>query len=99
MNEKQAKHSRDLATVSHAVIKFLGLVFTTAAKHSAALRANEFAQSSPAQPCRPQLICLSKYRMCQRATAVNQTPSSPVFNTANNTLNGLDVYGVQGPAL
>jgi hypothetical protein len=28
MNEEQAKYARDLATVSHAVIKFLGLVFT-----------------------------------------------------------------------
>ena len=28
MNEEQVKYARDLATVSHAVIKFLGLVFT-----------------------------------------------------------------------
>ena len=28
MNEEQIKYARDLATVSHAVIKFLGLVFT-----------------------------------------------------------------------
>jgi hypothetical protein len=28
MNEEQVTHARDLATVSHAVIKFLGLVFT-----------------------------------------------------------------------
>jgi hypothetical protein len=34
MNEEQAKYSRDLVTVSHAVIKFLGLVFTLPAVYS-----------------------------------------------------------------
>lgn len=37
--------------------------------------------------------------MRQRATAVDQPPCFPVFNTADNTLDGLDVSGVQGPSL
>lgn len=28
MNEEQVKYARDLATVSHAVIKFIALAFT-----------------------------------------------------------------------
>jgi hypothetical protein len=34
MNEEQAKYARDLATVSHAVIKFLGIVFTLPAVYN-----------------------------------------------------------------
>lgn len=34
MNEEQVKYARDLSTVSHAVIKFLGLVFTLPAIYS-----------------------------------------------------------------
>ena len=45
------------------------------------------------------LVHFSKYCMCQWATAVNQPLSPPVFNTANNALNGFDVYRVQGPTL
>ncbi len=33
MNEEQIKYARDLATVSHAVIKLLGLIFTLPAVH------------------------------------------------------------------
>src|SRR5260221_883793 len=37
--------------------------------------------------------------MRQRTTAVDQPPFSPVFNMANNTLDGFDVSKVQGPIL
>src|SRR6266852_1795325 len=63
------------------------------------LRTNGFVQSSLARSRHRRLIDLSKYRMCQRATAVNQPPFSPVFNTANNALDGFDVSRVQGPTL
>jgi len=34
MDEEQIKYARDLATVSHAVIKFLGLTFTLPAVYN-----------------------------------------------------------------
>ena len=37
--------------------------------------------------------------MRQRTTAVDQAPFLPVFNTADNALDGFDVSGVQGPSL
>ncbi len=54
-------------------------------------------QSSLTWLCCRQLICFSKYRMCQQATTVNQPPFPLVFNMANNTLDGFDVSRVQGP--
>ncbi len=54
-------------------------------------------QSSLAWSCHCQLICFSKYHMCQWATVVNQPPFPPVFNMADNTLDGFDVSRVQGP--
>src|SRR5260221_2271510 len=55
-------------------------------------RSNSLAQS---YRCRR----LSEYCMRQRTTAVDQPPFSPVFNMANNTLDGFDVSKVQGPIL
>jgi hypothetical protein len=63
------------------------------------LRANGFAQSPFARSRRRQLIRFSKYRMCQRATAVNQPPFPSVFNTTDNALDGFDVSRVQNPTL
>lgn len=63
--------------------------------HRVTLRTNGFAQSQPAWSCHRGLIRLSKYRMCQWATAVHQPPFSSVFNTADNALDGFDVSGVQ----
>ena len=36
--------------------------------------------------------------MCQRATAVDQPPFSPVLDTTDDTLNRIDVSGVQAPS-
>jgi len=66
--------------------------------HCAPMQTNT-VQGSLAQSCHRQLIRLSEYRMCQRATAVDQPPISPVFNTADYTLDGFDVSGIQGPSL
>jgi len=46
-----------------------------------------------------QLVCLSKYCICQQTAVVNQPPFSVVFNAADNALDGFDVSGVQAPPL
>ncbi len=58
-----------------------------------------FAQSTVTRSCRCRLIRLSKYRVCQGTTAVNQSPSPPVFNMANNALNQFYISRVQGAIL
>ena len=63
------------------------------------LRASAFEEDLLARLCRRRLIRLSKYRMRQRTAAVDQPPRSAVFNTADNTLDGFDVSGVQAPPL
>jgi hypothetical protein len=50
MNEDQAKYARDLATVSHAVMKLLGLVFTRPAIYGLFDGALALAQI-PFSPC------------------------------------------------
>ena len=52
-----------------------------------------------AQSYRHRSTLLSEYCMRERTTAVDQPPFSPVFNTADNALDGFDVSGVQGPSL
>ena len=66
------------------------------------LRPSDRMRSSKARSlrsCRRQLVLLSKYRMCQRTTAVNQPPFPPVFNAADNALDRFNVSRVQGPPL
>jgi len=48
---------------------------------------------------RRQLLHLSKYRMCQQITVVNQPLFSVVLNMADNALDGFDISGVQGSNL
>jgi len=62
------------------------------------LRASAFVQGSLALYCRQRLVRFSEYCMRQQATAVNQPLFSPVPNTADDALNGLDVSGVQAPS-
>jgi len=62
------------------------------------LRVSAFVQGSLALYCRRRLVRFSEYHMRQRATAVNQPPFSPVPNTADDALNGLNVSGVQAPS-
>ena len=68
-------------------------------KHSPTLRASPFVQGSLALYCHQGLLGVSEYCMRQWATVVDQPPFFLVFNMADNTLDGLDVSGVQGPSL
>jgi hypothetical protein len=68
-------------------------------KYSVTLRASAFVKSSLVRSYHHQLIRLSEYRMREWTTAVDQPPFPPVFNTADNALDGFDVSGVQGPSL
>ena len=58
------------------------------------LRASAFMQGSLARYYRRRLVDFSEYHMCQQATAVDQPPCSPVFNMADDALDGFDVSGV-----
>src|SRR5260221_3634704 len=68
-------------------------------KYSATWRASAFMRSSLARSYACRLIHLREYCMRQWTTAVDQPPFLPVFNTADNALDGFDVSGVQGPSL
>ena len=68
-------------------------------KHGTTPRAGVWGESPLARSRRGRLIRLNEYRMRQWTTAVDQPILLPVFNTADNTLNGFDVSRVQGPSL
>ena len=68
-------------------------------KHGMTPRAGIWGESPLAQSHHGRLICLNEYCMHQWTTAVDQPILLPVFNTADNTLNGFDVSRVQGPSL
>jgi len=61
---------------------------------SECIRGNSLVRS-----CCRRLVHLSKYRMRQQTTAVDQPPFSAVFNVADNALDGFDVSRVQAPPL
>jgi hypothetical protein len=66
---------------------------TTAAKHRETLRANGIEQSSPPTNLPQQIPHVPAGHCGQQPTF------PPVFNTADNILDGLDVSGVQGPTI
>ena len=73
--------------------------YTNAGKHNTTLEANGIRAGLTRRPRRRRLIHLRKYRMCQRATAVDQPPLSPVLDTTDDALNRFDVSGVQAPSV
>jgi hypothetical protein len=72
--------------------------YTNAGKHNTTLEANGVRAGLTRRSRRRQLFHLRKYRMCQRAAAVDQPPFSPVLDTTDDTLNRIDVSGVQAPS-
>jgi len=67
---------------------------TNTDKHNVTLKASAFMQSSLAWSCCHRLVRLVEYCVCQWATAVDQPPFPPVFNTTDNALDGVDVNRV-----
>ena len=87
-------HERSMYVMTRTAYQTMhDVTFTNADKHCAALRASACVQGLLARSCRRRLVRLIEYRMCQRATAVDQPPFPPISDTTDNALDGVDVNG------
>ncbi|KAI9455511.1 hypothetical protein F5148DRAFT_1378062 [Russula earlei] len=79
MNEEQVKYARDLATVSHAVMKFLGLVFTLPAVYTQFdyQHLGSMVTQALAIPLAPELPTLNARKTCALAIWLIQTQRLP----------------------